>query len=201
MRILGILIAVALCVGLSGKAEAAPITYHEAVDGRLSASTPLVMGSGTNIVTGTGCWGIPIIGCNTLTNFAFEIPENMQMTGYRYIIGDVDTLYWHSFPRWQGMVAIKRMGKPGLNISNVGDWLLGQEQTLAVDLLAPLGSGYYRQFVIGSRTGVFGSWDFRIELDIAPALAEIPLPATILFFGMGLGLMGLARRRMTCIKA
>ncbi len=201
MKVFGIVLAVSLYVGLSIGADAAPITYHEAIDGQLSPSDPLTMGVGTNVVTGTGCWGIPLVGCNTLMNFSFEIPENMQLTGYRYILGDVDALYWHFFPNWLGQIAIINMDELEIRFSGVADWLFGEDQTLAIDFLTPMGAGSYHQFIMGSRTGVFGSWDYRIELDVVSTLAEIPLPATVLFFGLGLGLVGLSRRYKSEMKA
>lgn len=200
MKILGMLAAVTLYIGLSVQAGATPITYNESVDGQLSPSSPLVMGAGTNVVTGTGCWFAFPFRCNTFNNFTFEIPENMQLVGYRYYMEGLNPFYWHFLPKWKNRIALINYSDGETKYSNKGNWLHHGGQTLTVNLDTPMGSGDYRQFLFGSRTGVFGKWDYRIELDVVSTLTNIPLPATALFFGLGLGLAGLTRRRTVQAK-
>lgn len=178
---------------ISATANASPIHYIESVDGPLSASNPLVMGVGTNVIEGSDCWHSDPF-CLSVSDFVFTIQSGTELVNYRYIFGDL-VLATTSPASWTGNTMLRGIDNTSLMIhTNIANWLTGTTQTLSATNLN-WSEGDYRQFLVGSRSGDGGTWDFRIELDVISTITAIPLPATLLFFAFGLGMAGLMRRR------
>ncbi len=177
---------------ITAGANATPIHYVESIDGPLDPNNPLIMGAGTNVIEGNDCW-TNLVPCRSIPDFVFEIPTGMTLVNYRYAFSDI---VFESTPplTWTGSIVLRGLDDPTLfAITNSANWLIETMQTLSLTNL-DWSSGTYRQFLSSSRTGYGGTWDFRIELDVISTFTEIPLPATVLFFGLGLGLAGLIRR-------
>ncbi|GER07660.1 hypothetical protein GCM10007972_21890 [Iodidimonas muriae] len=190
MRPILFLISLVTLFTASLEAKATPIHYDEAIDGLLRFNAPLTMGVGTNVVEGRGCWvGGAFNSCLKVNDFSFEIAEDTQLVGYRFILEDLSlvgpTIYWQSTSFLRNIVTGDTLGGPREN------WLGGTATHAFSDIV--LGSGTYRSLWNMSRTGFGGAWDFRIELDVVSTnLVAVAEPHTLALFLICLmGLTGL----------
>lgn len=193
MKTLSAVVSIILFAAMSAGVSATPIHYVEDIDGPLNASTPLNLGVGTNIIEGSDCWTSKV-RCFSVSDFVFNIQAGTELVNYRYSFGN---LSFETAPpaSWTSAAILRGLDDPSLMATTATvNWLAETVQTLSLNGLNWT-EGTYRQFYQASRSGFGGTWDFRIELDVISTVTDIPLPATILIFGFGLGLAAFMRRR------
>ncbi|GAK33891.1 hypothetical protein JCM17846_29220 [Iodidimonas nitroreducens] len=198
MTFLKALLILGLTVFLATKAMAAPISYHEERDGFLNPANPLLMGVGTNSIEGVGCFRL-FPYCKKVNDFSFEIAPETQLTGFRYIIEQLNTAFVFN---WSASLYLQNFDGSDKTQGSMVNWLGGPALHDLGNLA--LQSGTYRQFLLMSMSGLGGFWDFRIELDVVSTaqtqIPQIPQPATLLFLLPALFMIWRLSRQKPALK-
>jgi len=178
-------------------AQAASITWDEAVDGDLAPElAPFTLGSGVHTFTGTTRAFFPGEP-NDLDSFLFNLPAGTSLSSVSFAFGNVQysptTLY---------LIVDFAVSSPDVQAfytPTQSEFLYFPEGTAAVSPVAlfesalPLGPGEYRLLpgIGGADPGLEFSWAYDYTL----SFTVVPIPPAVVMFASGLGLLAAYRKR------
>ena len=169
---------------------AVPVSYDESSDGELSfvaSDTSLNLDTGINTVAGTISAVSEAAG--DLDSFTFLVPMDASLTDLSLALGVPDIV---------GSVA---QGEAEFTLEGVTE-TFSVLSAATLDLfngVLPLNEGSYEldqtRSVIGFPFGTLASWevDYTWQLTVEASSTSVPVPATLLLFGIGIAALGFSR--------